>query len=275
MNPATSLELALTTTGTAVDDFDSRGQAEKMEGLYADIVRAVAIYREAAERHSTASRMLANDKLNLKGVRRVQYKVGDPVVLHIVPTQRGEWKIKHKLQWRQATVVRKISDTIYEVEEFNTGKRFQRSVALLAPDNSQRSVPAKARKTVPVDPDLLEPEVGKLYAVVDEPGSNMIYVAKLEEVREELFKFHYYGTQGGALAKAAYSPVFVEEGTGKTILHKPKHWEKVKPWTGLLERQCIVCPVKLTKSRRLTATSLKQLGDVEHYSFSLEIIEIN
>ena len=261
----------------ALNEFEDGGAR-----IHADVLKSTAIFREAAYRHSCAARMSANAKLNEKCFRRVDYKVGDPVVVHVIPgNESDDWKKKHQIHWRLATVVRKVSDSVYEVKDL-TGHIFQRSVALLAPDVSRKKDAAKSEFTAKkqkkdlaksefTDGKLADGEItdkflvqGDFYAVLDHEENGIIWIAKYEGMENELLKFRCYGTTGKNLRTAKFSPIFQERGSSKIILHKPRRWEKDAVILNyVVDIDFVVRRVRLKKSNQISKAdydALERLG---------------
>lgn len=244
--------------------------ARKTTGVYGLIAKRQELFREVALRRSAAARMESNARLNLKGGPAVTYEVGEHVIAYVVPTRskgpakssdsapedkKTKWKQKHKISWRgPCLVLKKLSATYYEVKELKTGKRFKRSVALLAPWRGEISVELKRRMT-----DTL---VGKLVVTVDNVGDDTFSLAKVLQESDDSYQFHYYGTTDEDMERARFLPVFIENKTGLMLLGPPQKHERAKAWTGWTPQEdgyIILRDPKLTKSGRLSATTRRSL----------------
>ena len=245
----------------------------KTTGVYGLIAKHQKLFREVALRRSTAARMESNARLNLRGGPKAAYEVGQHVIAYVVPTRTSgpdkadgkktaKWKRKHRISWRGPCVIRKrLSETYYEVEELKTGKRFTRSVALLAPWRGDLPVELKRK---PTDASL----VGKLVVAVDEVEDKTFSLALVLQEANDSYQLHYYGTTDVDLRRARFLPVHVEEKTGLMLLGPLRPDERATPWTGWIpqgEGHIILRDPKMTSASRLTAKTLRRLRGYKHF----------
>ena len=204
--------------------------------------------------------MEANARLNRRG-KGISYKEGDFVVAYVKPYSSDDWKAKHLVHWRgPCVVVERKSRTYYVVKEVSTGKKFTRSVALLAPWRGPE--PERREKDSPAKSDL----VGQLVATVDEEGDEVFSLATVIDVANGSHHFHYLGTTEEDLVTARFYPVYIlADGLmflGDSPPASAKPWVGSSPTTGNF---IVAYRIKLTKARRLAKSSARRLRKFKHF----------
>ena len=231
-------------------------------GYYGRLKKAYAAYAAAAKRFTANAHEDQNLYLNKKG-RAVSFSVGDSVKILFPSRGSDNWKAKHSKNWRgPMKVVKKLSQTTYQLEDMRTGQSFERSITNI---NAYRadvtdvkmSKAAMARETerqrarqgfVP----------GDMVACKDSEQDTDFWVARtLEMTPEGDTRVHYWGTRGRALKSAVFKPAYIGARTGKTILTNDtsRAGESCAPWTGVVPLDCVVGRVKLTAHGRMKPAS--------------------
>jgi len=189
---------------------------------------------------------------------------------------------REKRQWY--SIVDQESATVFRINVRNIRKYYSPQVE--QKDDAYEEVKLNNMSPIPVKPHVVEaiddkeeekrndeeepPEVDEIIAVQDETETQLYWITKVLAVEGQGVKLWYYGTTRTEKGKGKFTPVWIENGTGKSILaEKLKADEKGVPWTGFtpyMECPILKRNVVLLKSGMLSSKDRKALKDLTHVS---------
>ena len=237
---------------------------EATQGLYGRIQQAAELYKGIALEQQQKAAATTMATLN-DGKRRRRYKVGQRVSIYLPARGLTDgWKPKHCRQFVGPMVVTEKNGTCYTVKEEKTGKFYERTVGNVAPYTPTVDVDEASGSSSEEQESFVE---GNLLAVMDEKDNTTFSVAKVLRLGEELATCHFYGTLNPSSSAAVFKPVYVERGTGLSILTNQlsqRDAKKTDPWTGeVTPDEVLDYDVRLTRAGKLSAKSRRWL---ENYS---------
>jgi hypothetical protein len=231
---------------------------------------------EIAAKYAEAARMVEMENLNSEHGPTVTFEPGERVIVYTPPSpdKAGDddspsWKIKHRLHWRRAKVLRRVSTTTYILED-EKGKKIQRSVALIVRDKSaigSEEVSGEISNTLP----NTEYCVGDLVAALQRENDNIYEIGQVVNLTATHAKLRYYGTMHGDVERAKFRLAWQIKG-GLMMLNDSKPHKKEMPeeYVGRVHRDLIVIKVTLTNQGKLDTGSRKELQkrNLKHHCLS-------
>jgi hypothetical protein len=190
---------------------------QEISGYYQRIKASAAVYRALATETMASAAADRNKRLNSRG-NVTEYKVGDQVAIYF-PTRGvdSSWKQKHMLQWRGPLVITgRQSATTYSMRDPRSPKSVKDYTRAVVNIN-----PYRAEGVHSAGDDVVHPfglEVGMMVAAVDQSGSDVVSVGKVEHLDADEVVLHYWVTRGSNPATAVFKPAHIGIETGKTIL---------------------------------------------------------
>jgi hypothetical protein len=228
---------------------------EKAGGaLGGDLLGAAATFREIAIATSDARRADANFKLNKKG-RRVNYVVGDQVVIYLPPSisvekrldkdHKGKQHYKHAMQWAgPMDVVEKISASMYKVCDPISKATYKRNVGQLRryyasaggewglhKDLYKHAQSASSFSAPPREGNAGEEVALHSIIVVEDEGGKALLIGAVTEISETDVTAQALVTETRKLQDAKFKLGYIEDETEFVIMGKPAYHEKAKPYT--------------------------------------------
>ena len=245
---------------------------------------------EIAARYADAARMVEMENLNSEHGPTVTFEPEEKVIIYAPPGQERKanensfnWKSKHRLQWKRAKVLKKLSKTTYLLED-ESGKKVQRSVALIVRDRSASKEPThddssgvamanavtkvngESSSTGPSDTSFC---VGDLVAALQTENSNTYEIALITNLTTNYADLRYYGTTNSDVDRAVFKLGWqIKEGLMMLTNTKPHPKEKPEEYVGRVHRDLLVAKVTLTAQGKIDAESkrkLQQKSLVHHY----------
>jgi hypothetical protein len=240
---------------------------------------------DIAAKHAEAARMVEMEYLNNDQGPKVTFEVGERVIVYAPSSASSEgsqkWKPKHRLQWRRATVLKKLSNTTYVLKD-EEGKSIQRSVALIVRDKSAKSKPeANDPETVGSKaPSAMQSSkfcIGGLVAALQEEGGDTYEIAKIVNLTNTHANIRYYGTTNGNVENAVFKLAWTIKG-GRMMLKnsKPRQNEQPEEYVGRVHRDLLVAKVNFNNQGRLDSESKRKLNDkgLKHHFLSRIVKEV-
>ena len=139
-----------------------------------------------------------------------KYKIGQQVMIYVAPGQNQararNRRIKHMLRFRgPATVVKKLSNTTFELRMNSTRRMFQRSVVNMRPFPKQHLKHPDMEGFFDVKGNLIDEKddttyhfgkwnTGDIIAVIEKEGDKNMHIGKVVNSRGRNNKIHVYAT---------------------------------------------------------------------------------
>jgi hypothetical protein len=247
---------------------------------------------EIAAKYADAARMEEMEYLNKEHGPTVTFKPGEHVIFYAPPGPERKsddsslsWKSKHRLHWKRAKVLKKLSSTTYLLED-ESKKQVQRNVGLMVKDktanrdpthsdNSEAVIEASASiksgsSSSPGSPSAdNEYVVGDLVAALQSEDDYTFELALITSLTKTHANLRYYGTTNRNIDKAVFKLGWQIKG-GEMMLTNTRPHPKEKPeeYVGKVHRDLLVAKVSLTAQGKVDNDSkrkLRQLSLQHHY----------